>query len=151
MDQALVDAGIDSVEHGAVITADDVETLGRRNDAWTPTLCASVTTKPTDSDQARRRRQETSKHLAAMLPIARAKGVRPDRLDAVGTVAHEVSPLVEHGLSVEAALAAASTEAQAYLGIGNSGDLVTCHHDPREDPATLREPAAVVIRGTRIR
>jgi hypothetical protein len=31
------------------------------------------------------------------------------------------------------------------------GDIVTYHADPREDPSELARPAAVVIRGTRVR
>ena len=87
-----------------------------------------------------------------MLPLAVRAGVRVlAGSDGAGTVTKEISLLVEHGLSVEAALAAASTSAQEYLGIGGDGDLVTYHQDPREDPSTLGEPAAVVVRGLRIR
>lgn len=148
----LVTAGVDSVEHGTVITEADIDALARRGGAWTPTLCASVTTMASDSETARRRRQATSEHLAAMLPLARAKGVRIlTGSDVVGTVAREVSLLVRHGLSTEQALAAATTEPRDYLGVGGSEDLVTYHLDPRSDPATVHEPAAVVVRGVRVR
>ena len=50
---------------------------------------------------------------------------------------------------VEAALRAASTDAHDYLGV-HSRDIVTYDRDPREDPATLRKPAAVVLRGVRV-
>ena len=147
----LVSAGVDSVEHGTVITEKDIETLAQRGGAWTPTLCASVTTEPSDSNEARRRRRATSEYFTTMLPLARDKGVRIlTGSDSVGTIAREVQLLVEHGLSAEDALAAASTAAQDYLGIGGSGDLVTFQQDPRADPETLSEPAAVV-RGLRVK
>ena len=86
-----------------------------------------------------------------MLPLARAKGVRIlTGSDAAGTIAREVGLLAEHGLSAEDALAAASTAAQDYLGIGGSGGLVTYQHGPRLEPDTLRAPAAVVMRGLRV-
>ncbi len=71
--------------------------------------------------------------------------------DVVGSVWREVALLAELGLSPEQALAAASTRAQQYLECGDDGSLVTYPTDPRDDPWTLTNPAAVVIRGVRVR
>jgi imidazolonepropionase-like amidohydrolase len=71
--------------------------------------------------------------------------------DVVGSVWREVALLVELGLSPEQALAAASTRAEQYLGCADDGSLVTYPTDPRDDPWTLTNPAAVVIRGVRVR
>ena len=51
---------------------------------------------------------------------------------------------------------AASTAARRFLGFavpeeGEPADLVSYHGDPRDDPAVLGHPAAVFLRGTRIR
>jgi imidazolonepropionase-like amidohydrolase len=68
----------------------------------------------------------------------------------VGAVHREVALLVEHGLSVESALHSATAGGHDYLGSADRGDLVTYDRDPRDDPAILATPAAVVIRGTRV-
>jgi imidazolonepropionase-like amidohydrolase len=148
----LIRAGIDSVEHGAGLTADDLELLGARCGAWTPTLCASVVGGPEDAPAARDRRRARSEHLASLLPLAARYGVRIlAGSDVVGTVAREVDLLVRHGLSVTEALAAATTAARDYLGVSVTEDLVTYDEDPRERPEVLASPAAVVLRGQRIR
>ena len=148
----LVHLGVDSVEHGPRLAFDDVQHLGGRGGAWTPTLCASVGIGP-DRDESGARR---SAAIREVLPAAVEAGVTVlAGTDVVGSLPEEVALLVEHGLSVEQALAAASTAARAYLGLADepaeSSDLVTYDADPRQDPAVLRTPAAVVIRGTRVR
>lgn len=148
----LVRVGVDSIEHGTVLGIEDLDLLGARGGAWTPTLCASVQGGPDESDDRRRRRLERTEHLRAMLPEAVRRGVRVlAGTDVVGSMAREIELLVELGLTVEQALAAATVEARDYLGVGASGDLVTYDEDPREVPATLHKPSAVVIRGHRVR
>jgi imidazolonepropionase-like amidohydrolase len=73
-----------------------------------------------------------------------------------GTVAGEVALLVEFGLGPVDALRAATTAARAFLGApgladGAPADLVTYDADPRDDPAVLKTPAAVVRNGVRVR
>lgn len=148
----LIRAGIDSVEHGTVITAEDLEALGSRGGAWTPTLSASMFGASKDNPEQAAKRQARSEYLASMVPLARQYGVRVlAGSDVVGTVAGEVHELVRHGLTVTEALEAASTSAQEYLGLTGEGDLVTYEADPREHPEVLASPAAVVLRGHRIR
>ena len=71
--------------------------------------------------------------------------------DVVGTVAGEIDQLVKHGLTVTQALEAATTSAIEFLGLTGGDDLVTYDADPREHPEVLASPAAVVLRGHRIR
>ena len=71
--------------------------------------------------------------------------------DIVGTIAQEVALLAGHGLTVTQALAAAGSGARDFLGIHPAGDIVTYDDDPREDPGVLARPAAVVVRGARVR
>ena len=71
--------------------------------------------------------------------------------DIVGTIAQEVALLAAHGLTAAQAIAAAGSGARDFLGIRPAGDIVTYHDDPREDPAVLASPAAVVVRGVRVR
>ncbi|WP_020392150.1 amidohydrolase family protein [Kribbella catacumbae] len=148
----LIRVGIDSVEHGTTITAEDLETLGARGGAWTPTLSAIMHGSPDDSPELIERRRIRSEYMASMLPLARQYGVRVlAGSDVFGTVASEVDQLVKHGLSVTEALEAASTSAQDFLGLTGQGDLVTYDADPRDHPEVLATPAAVVLRGRRIR
>jgi imidazolonepropionase-like amidohydrolase len=53
------------------------------------------------------------------------------------------------------ALRAATTAARAFLGEpsledGARADVVTYEGDPRDDPAVLRSPAAIVLGGVRV-
>jgi imidazolonepropionase-like amidohydrolase len=148
----LVRVGVDSIEHGTAISERDLELLGARGGAWTPTLCASVTGRPTDTPEQVERRRARSEHLASMLPLADRYGVRVlAGSDVVGSVPGEVDLLVKHGLTVTQALEAASTAAQEYLGLTGVGNLVTYDADPRDHPEILATPAAVILHHHRIR
>jgi imidazolonepropionase-like amidohydrolase len=148
----LIEAGVDSVEHGTSLTEADLQTLGARGGAWTPTLCASVEKEPGDTEEREKRRQARSDHLASVLPLAEQYGVRVlAGSDIVGTVAREMDLMVKHGLTVDQAITAASTGAQQFLGLTGDGNLVTYDADPREHPGTLATPAAVVLNHRRLR
>jgi imidazolonepropionase-like amidohydrolase len=142
----LVAAGVDSIEHGGGLTAADLDALGRRQGAWTPTIGASIGYDPGARHEPARGRSD---RLRELLPYAVSAGVRVlAGSDVVGSVTGEVAALVEHGLPAADALAAATTEARTYLDVPGQ-DLVTYHHDPRLDPTTLHTPAAVVLRNHR--
>ncbi|HEY3559415.1 MAG TPA: amidohydrolase family protein [Kribbella sp.] len=148
----LIRLGIDSVEHGTSLTEQDLETLGARGGAWTPTLSAGLTPSPNETPEAAARRKARSEHVASLLPLTERYGVRVlTGSDVVGTVPSEIALLVEHGLSVEQAITAASTGAHDFLGLTGSGNLVTYDADPRENPDVLAQPAAVVLNHRRIR
>jgi imidazolonepropionase-like amidohydrolase len=147
----LIAAGIDSVEHGGAITAEDLVALGARGGAWTPTLEASIGMIPAGEAGRSGRRATHSQELAELLPWAIKHGVRVlAGSDVVGAVHREVALLVEHGVPVDLALGAASDEARDYLHLGDVGDVVTYERDPRDDPSVLAAPAAVVVRGVRV-
>jgi imidazolonepropionase-like amidohydrolase len=158
----LIAAGIDSVEHGPELADADLENLAARGGAWTPTLCATIGGGPrqdgSDRDAERRRHHgELLERLGHLLPRAVDLGVTVmTGTDVVGSVPREVALLVELGMAPRDALAAASTDARRFLGLdslapGDPADLVMYDHDPREDPAVLASPAAVVRRGVRVR
>lgn len=123
-----------------------------RGGAWTPTLCAVLGQRDSDDPVVRARVGELRERLRDHLPYAAAQGVRIlAGSDVVGTIAEEIALLADHGLTVEQAIAAAGSLARDFLGIRPARDLVTYDDDPRDDPGVLRRPAAVVVRGVRVR
>jgi len=150
---ALVKAGVDSVEHGEWLSEEAVDALGQRGGAWTPTLTA-ITDPPADSPTKRRNyAAEASERLRVLLPRAINRGVRVlAGTDNAGSVAHEITLLARHGLTPQQAIAAGSTEAcWLHPGIQVAASLTTYDADPREDLKVLSTPAAAVIRGKRVR
>lgn len=158
--RAAVECGADSVEHGCLLDGDLLATMAARGAAWTPTL--SAVTAPPDADapeESVRRHAVWVDNLRAQLPRAVSLGVPV--LAGTDTVAHgsiaaEVALLADFGLDPVDALRAATTTARAFLGApslddGAPADVVTYDADPRDDPAVLRSPAAVVLRGVRVR
>jgi len=148
----LIAAGADSIEHGTHLEPGDLAVLGSRGGAWTPTMSAVLALKPDATDRRRSRVAEQSERYAVLLPEAVRAGVRIlAGSDVVGSVPAEVGLLVEHGLTPAQALDAATRSARDYLGVDPVGDLVTYAADPREHPEVLAGPAAVVVRGERVR
>ena len=151
-DSGLAGIGADSIEHGTGLGHAELEALGARGGAWTPTLCAVLGNRDSPDPAVRARAGELRERLRDRLPYAVACGVRVlAGTDIVGTIAGEIALLAGHGLTVAQAIAAAGSHAREFLGIRPAGDIVTYHHDPREDPAVLASPAAVVVRGVRVR
>lgn len=152
----LVAAGVDSIEHGDQLSEHDVRALASRGGAWTPTLCASVLPSPDEDAGRRRRRLDRKQRLAHLLSVATELGVTIlTGTDVVGTIATEVRLLVELGVPPHKALAAASSAALRYFNVtglteGRPANLISYHHDPRQDPEALRQPAAIIVAGTRI-
>jgi imidazolonepropionase-like amidohydrolase len=146
----MVRAGVDSVEHGLGLSADDLAELGRRGGAGTPTLCAVLGVGPPESrDDAAKAR---SRLMAELVSVAKATGVQIRAgTDVVGTIDCEIALLVEHGLTATEAMRAASVDAAGYLGAArDSGDLVTYERDPRA-PRGTTNPAGAAVRGVRVR
>jgi imidazolonepropionase-like amidohydrolase len=151
----LVRLGVDSVEHGTALDEDTLAEMGRRGIAWTPTLCATLSAPPDAPAERLRLVAERRERFGALLPAAIRHGVPVlTGSDVVGSVPREVALLTECGLSPLEALKAATTNATRFLGAEAATAppaVVTYHADPRNDPAVLTQPAAVVIGGVRVR
>jgi hypothetical protein len=78
------------------------------------------------------------------MPVPAGTGV-------TGSIPREVARLAQIGLEPNQAPAAASAWPRQFPGAPATADSVTHHHDPREDPDQLKDPAAVVVAGTRPR
>jgi imidazolonepropionase-like amidohydrolase len=150
----LLGAGVDSIEHGPFIDEGCLAQMARNGCAWTPTLCALTHLRddPEAPPDARAAMQGIAEQLAELLPQAAKLGVTVMAgTDTYGSIAQEVAHLAEFGLSPSQALAAATVWPREYLGVTGRADIVTYHHDPRDDPGQLATPAAVVVDGVRRR
>jgi imidazolonepropionase-like amidohydrolase len=123
--------GADSIEHGRALGHSELEALCVRGGAWTPTLCAVLQERDSPDPAVRIRIGELRERLRDRLPYAVAHGVRVlAGPDVIGTIADEIALLADHGLAAR---------------------IVTYNDDPLEDPGVLARPAAVVVRGVRVR
>jgi imidazolonepropionase-like amidohydrolase len=151
-DSGLAAIGADSIEHGTALSRPEIEALGARGGAWTPTLCAVLGNRDSPDPDVRKRIAELRERLRDHLPYAVAHGVRVlAGTDVVGTIAEEIALLADHGLTAGQAISAAGSRARDFLGIHPEGDIVTYDDDPLQDPGVLARPAAVVVRGVRLR
>jgi len=121
----LVDAGIDSIEHGGWLDNDAVARLGARGGGWTPTLSTALLHLQPMIDQGHPAASRLQRHLhdlADTLSGAVAAGVvvmagTDER--AHGSVRHEAALLHEYGFTSTDATAAASHAAFKFLTNGN--------------------------------
>jgi imidazolonepropionase-like amidohydrolase len=157
----LVNAGIDCIEHGTGLTDDIIGEMARRGTALVPTLI-NVDTFPGIADSATKypayAAHMRSLHAGARDVVRRAveAGVPVYAgTDAGGGIAH--GRIVDEIEALRAAghpdaVGAASWAARAWLGrpsfaAGHPADLVVYPSDPRLDPAVLRAPQLVLLRG----
>lgn len=151
----LVDAGIDSVEHGTELSADTLIAMARRGTAWTPTLGAVLSSPASAPADRRRLVAERRERFRELLPVAVRLGVPVlTGGDGVGSIPHEIVLLVDCGLDPADALRAATVSAIRFLGADVAAapaSIVMYDDDPRDDPAVLERPAAIVIGGVRVR
>ena len=151
----LVALGIDSVEHGTALDEDPVADMARRGTAWTPTLCATLSIADDAPEERRRRVADRRDRLRELLPMAVRLGVPVlTGSDVVGSIPREIALMVECGLDPVDALRASTDTATRFLGADAADappSVVTFDEDPREDPAVLARPAAIVIGGVRVR
>ena len=149
----LVAVGVDSIEHGTELDEAAIREMAARGTAWTPTLCGVLAAldNPGLPTEERRYVEGARERLLALLPLAVSLGVPVlAGTDAEGSIPQEVALLARLGLQPAEALAAASTWPRQYLGAAATSDIVTYHHDPRDDPDELTRPAAVIVGGTRL-
>jgi imidazolonepropionase-like amidohydrolase len=157
----LIGAGIDCIEHGPGLTDDLIAEMARRGTALVPTLI-NVDTFPGIAEKASKYPAYAGHmrelHAGARDVVRRAceAGVPVYAgTDAGGGIAHgriadEVAAL--HAAGHPDALGAASWAAREWLGRpslqpGRPADLVVYRDDPRRDPAALKDPVVVLLRG----
>lgn len=151
----LVRMGFDSIEHGTEMDTETIAEMGRRGTAWVPTLCAVLAVPENATMERRRRTAERRERLNDTLPLAVRLGVPVlTGSDVVGSIPREIALMVECGLDPKDALRAATSTAMRFLGRDGAlapPAIVVFEGDPRDDPAVLANPSAVVIGGVRVR
>ncbi|MGH9009649.1 MAG: amidohydrolase family protein, partial [Acidimicrobiia bacterium] len=160
----LIDAGVDSIEHGTGLTEDLVARLVASGAALVPTLI-NIDNFPGIAESAKAKFPVYAERMVRLHGTARAR-IRAAfeagvpiycGTDAGGGVAHgrvvdEILALHEAGLPAETALGAGSWAARRWLGElgleeGAPADFLICDGDPRADLALLRSPVRIVLRG----
>jgi imidazolonepropionase-like amidohydrolase len=163
---ALLDAGVDGIEHGTGITTDLMPVLAERGIPVTPTLLQigqfEAIAAQADGKYplfAARMRGLYANRYAQVRDLHEAGVPLLVGTDAGGTLEHgriadECAELVAAGIPASEVVAAASWRARHFLGLGQlvegaSADLVVYAADPREDIGVLHDPTAIILRGER--
>jgi imidazolonepropionase-like amidohydrolase len=161
----LVEAGIDSVEHGCGLSVDLIDQMARRGTALVPTMM-NVATLGEVADRAQPKFPVYADHMRALrdgfpavVRAAYEAGV-PIYVgsDAGGGISHGLAAremLLLHeraGMSAVDVLRAGSWGAREWLGFpglveGGLADLVIYDADPRADLRVLAAPRRVILRG----
>jgi len=157
-----VRAGVDSIEHGSLVSPALLEEMAARGTAWTPTagtvLGGVAHLEAAGVEPLLRLARPHLEQLRESIPVAERLGVRvlagTDMLGH-GNLASEVAALRRLGMTPKGALAAASNRPRELFGLpglaeGGPAELVCYDADPRDDPEVLRAPVAVVHAGRRI-
>jgi len=160
----LIDAGVDSVEHGTGLTDELVARLAASGAALVPTLI-NIDNFPGIAESARAKYPVYAERMTRLHGTARARILAAYDAgvpiycgtDAGGYVRHgrvvdEIVALHAAGLPAEAALAAGSWAARRWLGHagleeGAPADFLVVDGDPRADLAVLHAPVRIVLRG----
>ncbi len=163
----LLAAGIDCLEHATGADATQVEAIAAAGIPVTATLLqvaqfGAIADAGTRFPAfAARMRQMHARRYQQVRDLHDAGAPILVGTDAGGTIAHgriadEAAELVAAGLPAAEVVAAASWRARQWLGVpglseGASADFVAYDVDPRVDIRALAAPAAVVLRGVRVR
>jgi hypothetical protein len=154
-----VAAGIDSIEHGLFLTADDVAALGRRGGAWVPTIGAMEATRDelgpeSSGGKLFARGLDNVRELLAGAPDAGVTVLAGTDLQLPhGGVAAEALRLHEYGLTADQVVDALTVTAYSYLGTrwgfepGQRADVVFLDADPRHDLTALARPVLALRLG----
>lgn len=165
---ALLDAGVDGLEHATGATPEQIARIAAAGVPVTATLLQvgqfDVIAAQADARYPRfaaRLREMHARRYDHVRDLHDAGVPVLLGTDAGGTLAHgrvadEAAEMVRAGIPARDVVAAASWRTRAWLGVpgvaeGASADVVVYDADPRADVAVLGAPRAVVLRGMRVR
>jgi imidazolonepropionase-like amidohydrolase len=161
---ALIDAGIDCVEHGTGLTEELIGRMAAAGTAVVPTLvnvanfpafaAAGEQRFPSYASTMRRLHASAGAVVRAAFDAGVPVFAGTDAGGGIehGLIAEEIRALADAGLPAEAALAAGSWAARDWLGLpciedGAPADLVVYDADPRADLSVLARPSLMLLRG----
>lgn len=155
-----VAAGIDSIEHGLFLNADDLVALGARGGAWVPTIVAMEAIRDMLGAESSGGRlfAEGLDNVREILSTAGSAGVAvlagSDIEVPHGGISAEALKMAEYGLSAPEVVHATTTAAYEYLGSdhsfepGGHADVLFFDADPREDLSVLERPVLGIRHGS---
>lgn len=162
---ALIEAGIDCLEHGTGLSLPLIDTMAARGVALVPTV-VQLNNFPKYASAGAERFPAYSAHMLDLWERRRETiGAAYDAgvqiyagTDAGGVLGHgliadEVAELTTYGIPAYDALGAASWRARAWLGLdgtlaeGTEADFVVYDADPLIDLGVLKVPKRIVLRG----
>lgn len=147
-----VAAGVDSIEHGLFITADDLAALGARNGAWVPTVTAMeairdmLGAESTGGKMFDRGLNNVRELVAAVPETGVSVLVGTDIEVPHGGVASEAIRLGQYGMAATDVVDAVTSRAYDYLGSDHRfepdghADVLFFDADPRDDLSVLTRP-----------
>ena len=161
---ALIEAGIDCIEHGTGLTEELIGEMARRGTAVVPTLVnvenfpgfasAGESKFPGYASTMRRLYANSGAVVRAAYEAGVPVFAGTDAGGGIdhGVIADEIRALSAAGIPAEAALAAGSWKAREWLGLrgieeGAQADVVVYETDPRNDLDALRRPRRTILRG----
>ena len=151
--QAVLEAGVDSLEHATLLQEDQVALLAASGAAWVPTCTINAQIRellpPGMASAVDGQAAAICRAVEANVPVLAGTdaGMGPH-----GQVRHEIELLHRAGVDATAALGAGSWAARHFLDLpglvqGAPADLTAYRTDPREDLSVLRDPVVVSLHG----
>lgn len=160
----LLEAGVDSIEHGSGMTRDQlIEARDRgilidptaRQMATFPEIASHATKYPAYREQMLAMDARRAEHIQLMVEAGSHFVMGSDTAEDVAErgMVTELQCAVADGMPASVAMAAASYDGRRRLGLpsweeGAPADVVVYDRDPEADIAVVADPAAVFIDGT---
>ena len=161
---SLIEAGVDDIEHGSGIDADQASEIAARGIAVTPTLrqvelfkdfAAQAGAKyPVYAATMRAMYEARREHFEMLLSagVLLLQGTDSGGYQEHGTISGELDLWSRWGAPAQAIIDASTWVSQRYLGRpglveGADADLLLLDEDPRTDPLALARPSAVYVGG----